>query len=31
MAPSSMFVIQDCGDIQHEIMLKLLSYTAVRI
>ncbi len=24
-------VIQDCGDVQHEIMLKLLFYTAVRV
>jgi site-specific recombinase XerD len=24
-------IIQDCGDVQHEIMLKLLFYTAVRI
>jgi integrase/recombinase XerD len=24
-------VIQDCGDLQHEIMLKLLFYTAVRV
>ena len=24
-------VIQDCGDAQHEIMLKLLFYTAVRV
>ena len=24
-------VIQECGDLQHEIMLKLLFYTAVRV
>src|SRR3982750_1578438 len=24
-------VIQDCGDVQHEILLKLLFYTAVRV
>jgi integrase/recombinase XerD len=24
-------VIQDCGDVQHEIMLKLLFYTAIRV
>ena len=24
-------VIQDCGDVQHEIMLKFLFYTAVRV
>ncbi len=24
-------IIQDCGDVQHEIMLKLLFYTAVRV
>ena len=24
-------VVQDCGDVQHEIMLKLLFYTAVRV
>ena len=23
--------IQDCGDVQHEILLKLLFYTAVRV
>ena len=23
--------IQDCGDVQHEIMLKLLFYTAIRV
>jgi integrase len=23
--------IKDCGDVQHEIMLKLLFYTAVRV
>src|SRR5215472_7155157 len=24
-------IIQDCGDVQHEILLKLLFYTAVRV
>jgi integrase/recombinase XerD len=24
-------IIQDCGDVQHEIMLRLLFYTAVRV
>ena len=24
-------VIQECGDVQHEILLKLLFYTAVRV
>ena len=24
-------VIEECGDVQHEIMLKLLFYTAIRV